>query len=91
MTLTEYRPGQGLVPGRGLFAAKAIPLPLDRSRFHPRRLLVARRGQRGFQHFFTSGGRPFCLYAVINEPHSRARADVGAVNDVLGSLSIDPR
>ena len=92
VTITEYRPGDGLVPGRGLFAHRGIPLPIPRSRFRASQLLVARRGQRGFQHFFTEGGRPFCLYAVIHEPHvGAARADVAAVNDVLGSLSVEPR
>lgn len=92
LTVTEYRPGGGLVPGRGLFAAKAIPLPIARDRFRPSHLLVARPGQRGFQHFFTVSGRPFCLYAVVNEPRlSKARADVPAVNAVLDSLSIERR
>ena len=92
LTITEYRPGGGLVPGRGLFAPHAIPLPIPRSRFRPTHLLVARRGQRGYQHFFTTAGRPFCLYAVIREPQlGAARADVGAMNDVLGSLSIERR
>ena len=92
LTITEYRPGGGLVPGRGLFAPHAIPLPVPHSRFRPSHLLVARRGQRGYQHFFTTAGRPFCLYAVINEPRlGAARAGIGAMNDVLGSLSIEPR
>jgi hypothetical protein len=91
LTVTEYRPGGGLVPGRGLFAAGAIPLPVSRQRFRSSHLLVARSGQRGFQHFFTASGRPFCLYAVVNEPRlSAARADVPAVNAVLESLSIKP-
>jgi hypothetical protein len=90
VTLTEYRPDRGLVPGRGLFAARAIPLPIPRKRFRASHLLVTRPGQRGVQHFFTASGRPFCLYAVIHEPPlARARADVAAVNAVLGSLSID--
>jgi len=92
LTVTEYRPGTGLVPGRGLFAPHAIPLPIARSRFRPSHLLVARRGQRGYQHFFTTAGRPFCLYAVIREPQlGAARADVGSMNDVLGSLTIERR
>ena len=92
LTITEYRPGTGLVPGRGLFAPHAIPLPIARSRFRPSHLLVARRGQRGYQHFFTTAGRPFCLYAVIREPQlGAARADVGSMNDVLGSLTIERR
>jgi hypothetical protein len=92
VTITEYRVGNGLAPGRGLFAAKGIPLPIPRSRFKPNQLLVARRGQRGFQHFFTEAGRPFCLYAVIHEPAvSAARADVHMANKVLGSLAVERR
>jgi hypothetical protein len=92
LTLTEYRPGQGLLPGKGLFEPHSIPLPIPRSRFRPNHLLVARPGQRGFQHFFTEGGRPFCLYAVVHEPRlSAARADLAAVNRVLETLSIEPR
>lgn len=90
LTLTEYRPGQGLHPGKGLFEPKAIPLPIPRSRFRRNHLLVARKGHSGFQHFFTTAGRPFCLYAVIHEPAvSTARADLGGVNRVLESLTIE--
>src|SRR5436305_6558535 len=93
VVLTEYRPGQGLEPGRGLFAADAIPLPLHPRQFHPRRLHVARPGQLGFQHFFTAGKRPFCLYAVIKpRAHgtvaSAAAAEVAAVNRVLATVTI---
>ena len=95
LVLTEYRPGQGLEPGRGLFAADSIPLPLDVHRFHPRTLHVGRPGQLGFQHFFSSGRRPFCLYAVVR-PAGRGRAaraaaaapQVSAVNDVLATVRI---
>ena len=53
LCLTEYRPGDGLVPGRGLFAAGPLPLPLRSSHFRPRVLHVARSGSFGLQHFFT--------------------------------------
>ena len=36
LTLTEYHPGKGLEPGRGLFRSREIPLPLRHDRFHPR-------------------------------------------------------
>jgi hypothetical protein len=92
LTLTEYRPGNGLVPGRGLFAEPGIPLPIHRARFRASHLLVARAGQRGLQRFFTVSGRPFCLYAVIHEPQiGAARADLGGANAVLGSVSIERR
>lgn len=97
LVLTEYRPGRGLEPGKGLFAPAKLPLPLDPSRFSPRSLLRARPDQEGFQQFFTHRGRPFCLYAVIRRAHPRgaraaAAADhhaLGALNRALHSVAID--
>jgi hypothetical protein len=92
--IKEYRPGRPLHPGRGLFASRSIPLPLDPGRFHPRTLQVGRPGQAGLQHFFTSAGRPFCLYAVIKSHPSglavtaRARDQVGHLSRILSSLEI---
>ena len=96
IVLTEYRPGQGLEPGKGLFAADAIPLPLDVRKFHARTLHVGRRGQMGFQHFFTAGKRPFCLYAVVKPrvhgglvaAAAAAKPQVSAVNRVLETVNI---
>ena len=95
LSLTEYRPGQGLVPGKGLFESTEIPLPLDPRNFHPQTLHIGRRGQAGFQHFFTTGGRPFCLYAVIStrplHQMGAAKAQAAAiheVNHVLSSVTI---
>ncbi len=95
LTLTEYHPGRGLEPGHGLFKSREIPLPLRHDRFHPRTLLVARRGQAGFQHFFTMEGRPFCLYAVVRRTRGAVSAaghqQVGGMNGVLRSLRVEPR
>jgi len=96
LTITEYRPGNGLVPGQGLFESREIPLPLDRRRFRSNALLVGRRGQSGLQHFFTSGGRPFCLYAVIRGSRGVTAAgahhpQLAGVNRVLRSVAIDAR
>jgi hypothetical protein len=94
LVLTEYRPGQGLEPGKGLFAAAAIPLPLDARRFHARMLHVTRPGQMGFQHFFTAGRRPFCLYAVVRPATRRglsaaaAKPHVSAISRVLDTVTI---
>jgi hypothetical protein len=100
VVLTEYRPGEGLEPGRGLFAAEDIPLPLDLRRFDPRTLHIGRKGQAGFQHFFTSRGRPFCLYAVIDtgtaaggfkasaSAATAAKRQVSGINSVLGTVAI---
>jgi hypothetical protein len=92
LVLTEYRPGQGLEPGVGLFASRSLPLPLELRHFNARTLHVGRRGQAGVQHFFTAGERPFCLYAVIRPPARGSRAgaagagQVTAVNRVLGTV-----
>lgn len=93
LALTEYRPGQGLQAGRGLFAA-ALPLPpLTGGDFHPRTLLVARPGHEGLQRFFSSAGRPFCLYVVLSRAVGAvvaAEAHLPALNGLLGSLAVAP-
>jgi hypothetical protein len=96
LVLKEYRPGPHLVPGTGLFGSRSIPR-LHPGGFHPRALQVGRLRQAGLQHFFTSGGRPFCLYAVIKTAPLGARAaaethnQIGAVNRVLASLRLQAR
>ena len=45
LALTEYEPGDGLVPGAGLFAPKRIRLPLDPTDFGSSRLQHPRPGQ----------------------------------------------
>jgi hypothetical protein len=91
LALTEYRPGAGLKPGAGLFASRRIPRPLDPSRFAVTGLAHPRPGQVGMQHFFTAGGRPFCLYVVMAGPRSARRHQLAAVDHVLHSLRIEPR
>jgi hypothetical protein len=97
LCLTEYRPGNGLTPGEGLYRARSLPLPLPASAFRDNALLVARPGQAGLQHFFTAGGRPFCLYAVIAHHRAGRHAQVAdaqarlhEVNRVLSTVAIDP-
>jgi hypothetical protein len=98
LVLTEYRPGAGLEPGRGLYAPDSLPLPLARAHFSPRALIVAHPGQAGLQHFFTARGRPFCLYAVIRRAAAGQRwataADargLAALNGALRSVEIASR
>lgn len=86
LALKEYTPGPRLLPGIGLFASNAIPLPLSAGHFHPRALQVGRRGQAGLQHFFTASGRPFCLYAVI-ETGGAASVSIARAHDRVGQLS----
>jgi hypothetical protein len=89
--LAEYRPGAGLTPGGGLFAARRIPKRLDPTAFSTRGLAHPRPGQVGMQHFFTAAGRPFCLYVVLAGVRSRRPHQLVVVDHVLASLRIAPR
>jgi hypothetical protein len=91
IALTEYRPGAGLEPATGLFAPRRIPRPLDPTAFAASRLAHQRRGQVGMQHFFTTAGRPFCLYVVLAPLHAGRRRQLLAVDHVLESLHIARR
>ena len=91
LALTEYRPGGGLEPGRGLFATRRVPRRLDPSRFATSGLAHPRRGQVGAQHFFTVAGRPFCLYVVLAGARADRRKQLAIVDWALGSLRIAPR
>ncbi len=90
LTLTEYVPGGGLHAGQGLFAKKSIPRSLRAQMFSPRNLLLARPGQVGLQHFFTTQDRPFCLYLVLGSS-SITGPLLQQVNRVLDSLTIEER
>jgi hypothetical protein len=91
VALTEYRPGAGLQPGRGLFAHDRIPRRLDPAAFKPAGLAHPRPDQAGLQHFFTAARRPFCLYVVLAGPRGGRRRQLAAVDQVLASLRIHPR
>jgi hypothetical protein len=84
IALAEYDPD---VLGTALFAPRGLPLPLRAADAHPRALQRLGRGRAGIQRFFTTRGRPFCLYVVIGSERLRA-AGVDQANLVLGSLSI---
>lgn len=88
LALTEYRPGAGLEPGRGLFASPRIPRALDPTAFTAAGLAHPRPGQLGAQHFFTHAGRPFCLYVVVSGPRSERRRQLAALSHVLRSLHV---
>jgi hypothetical protein len=94
LALKEYQAGPRLLPGVGLFASNAIPLPLTGGHFQPHALQVGRRGQAGMQHFFTASGRPFCMYAVIetgaasSASAARARDRVGQLSGILSTLRV---
>ncbi len=90
LALTEYRPGKGLAPGQGLFASRLVPTTLDPTAFSPRGLAHPLPGQLGAQHFFTTAGRPFCLYVVVSGPRSERRHQLAVLGHVLRSLRIQP-
>jgi hypothetical protein len=90
LALTEYRPGSGLEPGRGLFASRRVPTTLDPTAFSPRGLAHPRPGQAGAQHFFTAGGRPFCLYVVVSGSRAERRRQLAVLHHVLRSLRVQP-
>jgi hypothetical protein len=91
IALTEYLPGGGLAPGRGLFASRRIPRRLDPSAFSPSRLAHPRPGQVGMQHFFTGAGRPFCLYVVLAGSRVQRRRQLATLEHLLKALRITPR
>jgi hypothetical protein len=83
--LLEFRDEDKLAPGVGLFEAAGQPVPRARE-FSPRQLQVTRRGQLGWQRFFTAGGRTSCLYAVVAPgPHTIDEL-VGALGVVLATV-----
>lgn len=88
LAVTEYATGTGLEPGRGLFAAKRIPLPLDPTQLGRDRLAHPRPGQVGMQHFFTSARRPLCLYVVLCGDRAGRLRQLAVANHVLGSLRV---
>ena len=88
LALTEYLPGAGLEPGTGLFASRRIPTTLDPTSFSPRGMAHQRPGQVGRQEFFTTAGRPFCLYVVVSGARAERRRQLAALSIVLRSLRI---
>jgi hypothetical protein len=90
LALTEYQPGAGLEPGQGLFSSRRLPTTLDPTAFSPRGLAHPRPGQAGTQHFFTTGGRPFCLYVVVSGSRSERRRQLAVLGHLLRSLRVQP-
>jgi hypothetical protein len=88
LAVTEYRPGAGLKPGEGLFAARRIPRTLDPTAFSAAGLAHPRAGQAGTQHFFTAAERPFCLYVVLSGPRRERHRQLAAVSHITRSLRV---
>jgi hypothetical protein len=84
IALAEYDPD---VLGHPLFARQGVPLPLRAADANPRALQRLVPNRAGLQRFFTSEGRPFCLYVVIGSDPARESEMIRA-NAILGSLAI---
>lgn len=86
--LVTYRVDGHLRPGKGLFTAPRPAAPLA-GEFGPRQLQVTRRGQLGWQRFFTEAGRPYCWYAVIHPAGSLSQL-VEDLGRVLATVRLPP-
>jgi hypothetical protein len=84
MSLVEYGPEN---VGTPLFAAAGPPTRLSPGDFSPHALQRTLPGQAGYQAFFTTAGRAFCLYVVLGDRRN-AGALVAAADAVLAELEI---
>jgi hypothetical protein len=87
--LVEYRIDRHAQPGHGLFASRRWQPRLRVGEFGPDRLQVMRPGHLGAQRFFTTAGRPFCLYAVISPARRRPAQLLGELSAVLATVRFE--
>jgi hypothetical protein len=73
--------------GSPLFSARPQPKRLRPTDFDPNALQRVLVGQAGAQVFFTTAGRPFCLYVVLGSFLRRTRT-VPVLNGVLEGIRI---
>jgi hypothetical protein len=85
VALLEFGPEE---VGTALFAEQGLPRRLDPRRFSGRALQRSLPGQAGWQHFFTEGGRPFCLYVVLGDSDD-ALHQVRRVEQLLATVEVD--
>ena len=71
----------------GLFERQGLPR-LAPSQFAPNRMPRDVVGRSASQHFFSVGGRAFCLFTVLGS-HNRRMATVPRAASVVRSLAID--
>ena len=87
--LVEYVVDSHAQPGAGLFASRRWQPRLRMGEFGHDRLQVMRPGHLGAQRFFTTEGRPFCLYAVIAPACRRPAQLIGELSAVLATVRFD--
>ena len=74
------------VADQGLFEKQGVPR-LAPSQFAPNRLQRPLPGLSASQHFFSSGGRGFCLFTVVGS-HARRMASVARAEAFVRTLRI---
>jgi len=87
--LVEYLVDGHVRPDSGLFGSRRWQPRLRLGEFSHDRLQVMRPGHLGAQRFFTTAGRPFCLYAVVSPVRRRPAQLVGELSAVLATLRFD--
>lgn len=90
VALLEYVVDEYLQPGQGLFQAEGLPSGPVAGQFAYNALQVQRLNQVGFQRFFTSAERPFCLFVVMGDVQFAA-PQLKPLATLLRGLSIAPR
>jgi len=73
--------------GTALYSPRGLPR-LTPGQFNPNGMQRRVAGQAGFQHFFTAGNRPFCLYVVIGS-HRQAVRLAQQANEVLERIEVE--
>ena len=84
VALVEFAPS---ALGTALFAAQGWPAPLEGRDFLRTSLQHSMVGQAGVQRWFTEGGRPWSLYAVIGAWADRVRLAAHA-NTLLRGVEV---
>jgi hypothetical protein len=74
------------VADRGLFEKQGMPA-LAPSQFSPDRMQRQLPGRSASQHFFSTGGRAFCLFTVLGS-HARRMATVPRAAELVRSLQV---
>ena len=77
------------VADQGLFEKQGLPR-LAPSQFGPNRLQRPLPGLSASQHFFSSGGRAFCLFTVVGS-HARRMATVRRAAALVSTIEITDR
>jgi len=77
------------VADQGLFENQGMPR-LAPSQFGPNRLQRPLPGMSASQHFFSSGGRAFCLFTVVGS-HARRMASVRRAAAMVATIRITDR